>query len=493
MPQSLTMLAGFFPPDLSPAYLAALAGPLGESLLLVLASMTLAVMASLPLATMAALRLPGTRALVAVLSLLRAVPDLTLAIFCVILFGIGPGAGMMALAIYYTAALARMFTDLLDTAATTPLDALRATGARRWQVALFGLLPLAAPALRSYGAFAVECALRSSIIVGAVGAGGIGTELTGTLAAYDFHRAGTVILLLVGVIALLDRLAEALRERPHLLLALIPCGLAATWLEAPQIVALGHGLAVARDMLPPMLDGEALAALPGLISQTLVMALAGTLGAALAGLVVALAASRRRLTMTASRRLAPAWLAFAARRLLELLRTVPETVWALVLVATAGIGPVSGAWALGLHSLGCLGRLFADVLDDAPAPPREALAATGARPLAITAWATLPLSAGPMAAHVLFRLDWNLRMATVLGLIGAGGIGQALYQAQQLFFYRQVLAYVLATAALILLVDWLSAALRWRLAQRIGTHAAARSSAPSATSSTAAGCGAVCT
>ena len=81
----------------------------------------------------------------------------------------------------------------------------------------------------------------------------------------------------------------------------------------------------------------------------------------------------------------------------------------------------------------------------------------------------MPLALGPLAAHALFRLEWNLRMATVLGLIGAGGVGQALYNAQQLFFYPQMLAYVIVTWLLVALVDFGSERLRrrYRLTQAL--------------------------
>jgi len=133
-----------------------------------------------------------------------------------------------------------------------------------------------------------------------------------------------------------------------------------------------------------------------------------------------------------------------------------------VLIATAGVGPVAGAWALGLHSAGCLARLFADALENAPRAPQAAIAATGASRFKVFAFATAPLALPPIAAHGLFRFEWNLRMATVLGVIGAGGVGQALYEAQQLFFYRQMLAYVLVTAVLVTAVDHAGEALRRR-------------------------------
>ena len=454
MSETFQLLRAFFPPDLSPAYLAALIGPMLETLGLAFGAMTLAFLLSLPLGIAVGSKLRGAPMLVTALSLFRAVPDLTLAIFCVILFGIGTGAGMVALFIYYTAAVAKVFADLLGSAPSRPLEALAATGATRLQVALYGLLPLTRDDLLSYGAFAFECALRASVIVGAVGGGGIGAELIGSLAAFDFQRAMTLILLLVIVIAALDRLALWLRGHPRWLLSLVPLGLFAAGHYGPSFFAFDHALGVLMDMLPPRLNAAAVFRLPQLIAETVWMALAGTLAAAAVGLIAALAASRK---------LSPIWLHIPVRRSLELARTVPEVVWGLVLVAAVGIGPLAGAWALGLHSLGSLARLFADSLDNAPDQPQRAIASTGAAPLAVACYATIPLALGPLVTHVLFRLEWNMRMAAVLGLIGAGGIGQALFEAQQLFFYREALAYVLVTAALILLTDHLSARLRARI------------------------------
>ena len=453
MSQTWVLLGSFFPPDLSAAYLVALIQPLLETLGLVFGAMTVAFMLGLPLAMAASIESRSASRWVTALAVFRAVPDLTLAIFCVILFGVGAGAGMMALILYYTAVVAKVFTDLLGTAPPQPIQALRATGATRLHIALYGLLPLTRDDLLSYGAFAFECALRAAVIVGAVGGGGIGTELTGSLATFDFRRAATLILLLVVLIAACDRLALWLRAHPRWLPALIPPGLFAAAYYSPRFFAFDHAMGVFAEMLPPQLDANALAKLPQLIWETVWMALAGTLGAAVFGVPVAMAASRK---------LSSRWLSIGTRRLLELTRTVPEVVWGMVLVTIVGIGPGAGAWALGLHSFGSLGRLFADSLDNAAAQPQNAIASTGATPTMIASYATIPLASGAMLTHALFRLEWNMRMATVLGLIGAGGIGQALYEAQQLFFYRQALAYVLMTAALILITDKLSAGLRAR-------------------------------
>ena len=135
------------------------------------------------------------------------------------------------------------------------------------------------------------------------------------------------------------------------------------------------------------------------------------------------------------------------RRLLEALRAIPELVWGLVLVSVIGTGPEAGIIALALHGTGSLGRLYAESFENIRTEPVHAIAATGARPLAVAGFAYLPLAVAPLAVHTLFRLEWNVRAATIVGVIGAGGIGEALYNAQQLFFYRQMAAYIVITAA----------------------------------------------
>jgi phosphonate transport system permease protein len=206
-------------------------------------------------------------------------------------------------------------------------------------------------------------------------------------------------------------------------------------------------------MFPPTLTARDLHRLPTLVGQTLEMAIAGT------ALAVALALP---LGLASARNVAPALLATPVRRLSEALRAVPEVVWGLVLIAIAGVGPTAGALALGLHSAGSLGRLFAESFENVPRPPVLALAATGASPIVVAGFATVPLAIAPIAVHTLFRLEWNLRMAAVVGMIGAGGIGQALYDAQQLMFYRPMMAWLAITVVLIGCTDALSTLTRRR-------------------------------
>lgn len=439
-----SILRAFVPPDLSPHYLTALAEPVLESFGMTAGAMLVAYALSVPIGLYLGSRGPGSRWIHAVLAGVRAVPDLTLAIFCVIFVGVGPGAGMIAMAIFYTAAVGKIFGDLFVTADAAPLEALRATGASRTHVAVLGLLPLKLRDLLTYGSYEFESAVRASAIVGAVGGGGLGAELVGTLNAFDFHRTTTLLLVLVGMVAVIDQVTVRLRRNPKWLLALLPPAAYALWRYLPEGTSLGHAGRALATMFPPALAEGAWGRLPQLLLETAEMALFGTV----LGLVMAFP-----LGLMSARNVAPSYVAVPVRRGLEALRAVPEVVWGLVLIAVAGVGPVAGMWALGLHSAGCLGRLFAESFENVRLEPVRAIASTGASTLATAGFATVPLALGPLGVHTLFRLEWNLRQATVVGMIGAGGIGQALFEAQQLFFYRQMIAYVLMTWLIVAAVD----------------------------------------
>jgi phosphonate transport system permease protein len=440
----LNLVLAFFPPDLAPHYLVALVEPVLESIGMTAGAMLVAFLFSLPVGLLIGTRAPGTRLLHVALTAVRAIPDLTLAIFAVIVVGIGPGAGMLALSVFYAAAVGKIFGDLFLTAEAGPVEALRATGASRLQVAIFALLPLKLRDLLTYGSYEFESAVRASVIIGAVGGGGLGAELVGTLGAFDFHRTTTLIIVLIALVAAIDLITVRLRRHPRLLLLLVPPAAYALWALAPEAFSPLQAASTIAGMFPPTLPTAAWLAVPRLLGDTIAMAVFGTL----LGVAMALP-----LGLLSARNVTPSVIALPVRRALEALRAVPEVVFGLVLVAVAGVGPVAGTLALALHSGGCLGRLFAESFENVRPAPVLAIASTGASGIAIASYATIPLALPPLGVHTLFRVEWNLRQATVVGMIGAGGLGQALFEAQQLFFYQRMIAYLLITWALVLLVD----------------------------------------
>lgn len=458
---AISLVRQFFPPDLSPSYLKAALVPVQETLEMAAGAMLLAFIVGLTVSLIIGARLPGSRALYALLTSLRSIPDLTLAILCVVLVGLGPAAGTLALTLFYTAAMGKIFADLFASADRAPIEALESTGATRSMVALYGLLPLRLKDLLTYGGYEFESAIRASVIVGAVGAGGIGTELVGSLNMTDYHRATTLIILLVALIAAIDLLVWYVRRQPKLLLVLAGFAAIAAWEHRPHLIAVTHALQTFGTMLPPKLPVEAWRQVPALVGETLIIAIGGTILAMTGALFLGVAAARN---------ISPAIISFPVRRLLETLRAIPEVVWALVLVGIAGLGPRVGILALGFHSMGSLGKLYAESIENVPPEPVIAMVSTGGSTLAVTGFAMMPLAFAPMVVHTLFRFEWNMRAATVVGMIGAGGIGGALFNAQQLFFYNQMMAYLLITWVMIMITDAVNSRLRkrWRVSEELG-------------------------
>ncbi|KAF1052924.1 MAG: Phosphate-import permease protein PhnE [Stenotrophomonas maltophilia] len=215
---------------------------------------------------------------------------------------------------------------------------------------------------------------------------------------------------------------------------------------------LQHMLSYAREFFPPDVSHGHLAAVGQGALETLAMSALGTLLAALLGVVFALPAAGR--FGSAAQAL--------ARLLLNALRAVPELVWGALMVLAAGLGPNAGTLALALHTAGVLGRLFAEALENTPEQPAEALRLAGSGKVAAFAYGTLPAVWPQWVAYILYRWENNIRMASVLGFVGAGGLGQMLYFSLSLFQQAQAATVILGMLVLVLAVDSLSAWMRQR-------------------------------
>ncbi|WP_324710376.1 phosphonate ABC transporter, permease protein PhnE [Pseudomonas citronellolis] len=211
-------------------------------------------------------------------------------------------------------------------------------------------------------------------------------------------------------------------------------------------------LGYARDFFPPDLSATHLSAVGRGALETLAMSALGTLLAALLGMLFALPAAGRFGAAAQS----------LARFVLNALRAVPELVWGALMVLAAGLGPNAGTLALALHTGGVLGRLFAEALENTPAEPAEALRLGGSGRVAAFAYGTLPAVWPQLVAYILYRWENNIRMASVLGFVGAGGLGQMLYFSLSLFQQAQAATVILTMLVLVLGVDSLSAWARQR-------------------------------
>ena len=184
--------------------------------------------------------------------------------------------------------------------------------------------------------------------------------------------------------------------------------------------------------------------------ETLSMSALGTVIAALLGLMLALPASGR----------AGAAPRAAVRCVLNVLRAVPELVWATILLITAGLGPFAGTMALAAHTTGVLGRLFADALENNSPLPERSLRDNGVKPFAAFLYSTLPQALPQIVSYTLYRWENNIRAAAILGVVGAGGLGQMLKFHLSLFQMHQAATVIVAMLLLVATVDAMSFWLR---------------------------------
>jgi phosphonate transport system permease protein len=187
---------------------------------------------------------------------------------------------------------------------------------------------------------------------------------------------------------------------------------------------------------------------------TIQMALWGTAMALLIAVPLGLAGARN---------MTPAWVQQPVRRLLDVLRSVPDLVIGAIFVVAVGLGPFAGVMALAINTGGVLGKLFSEAVEAIDKAPVEGVRATGAAPLHEIVWGVLPQVAPLWTSYALYRFESNARSATVLSLIGAGGIGQPLFDSINSFAFDQTSAIVIVIVVAVSGIDLLSQAIRTRL------------------------------
>jgi phosphonate transport system permease protein len=229
---------------------------------------------------------------------------------------------------------------------------------------------------------------------------------------------------------------------------------------APSPERIANGLprlvGLAGRMLPPDLD-------PAFIGRVL-LRIVETLAIALAGTVLGIAASLP-IAWLAARSLSPAGRAsFLFKGFVSFLRTVPDLVRALIFVVSIGLGAVAGTMTIMVDTIGFCGRFFAEAMEDADKAPQEALRTIGASRFAITVGAVVPDALPSMVNTALFAFEKAVRSSVVLGLVGAGGIGQELEVAFSLFQYRKAATIILAIFVVVVVMEYLTDRLRARIA-----------------------------
>ena len=534
------MLRRMWPPEWE--YLPETLGPLLETLRLALLGTTLGAILAVPLSLLAARNVAGTGWLYqvsrAVMNLVRSIPDLVWAALLVPAVGIGPTAGVLALTLFSAGIVAKLVSESVEAIDPGPLEALDAVGASRLARVVYAVVPQVLPHFIAYTLFMFEINLRTSTVLGLVGAGGIGSTMMTQLTFFRYDRLMAIVIMLFALVVLVDWISTRWRQRlvegaaapgagdrvvlaeepglarwpqgaalprdgaavqptrPAEVAGNVGAGAAATaagrqgsggtgtssptrppsWPPPPRRpwwrVGLGIGALVAlygwalRGM-DFALVGDAGPVFRGLLSpnwdyagkvfegvaESLQIAFLGTLIAAVIAIPFGFLAARN----------VAATAAVVGKGVLDAIRTFPELVLAIVFMAAVGPSPFAGVLAVGLHSIGTVGKLYAEAVEAVDRDPIEALQAVGASPLLTFRHGVLPQVLPEFLSYALYRFEINIRAATVVGVIGAGGIGTSLIFNVQLRNWENVGMVLLGILATVLVVDAVSSRLRGRL------------------------------
>lgn len=456
----------------------------------------------------------------AVLVALRSIHELIWALLLVSVLGLDPLVAVLALAIPFGAQTAQVFGETFDSADTRAYRELRRSGAPRTSALAYALLPVASPVLLSYSFYRFECSVRSTVLLGFVGVGGLGQEFVVSLQSRNWEEVWTLVYVLLLLSALVEAWSARVRREvaassraparvgrrtaaaaagagrepaqrsdaegavasvaatgpvgalprrdgegraearprrtwtrasvilllPALVLGWWATGVSAAGLTDPVTWQLTRQ--VLADLVPPALPGGGAAALLSAVLDTVAMAvLAMTLAVVMTLAVGALAAGHSLLR-------------YPARLVLLALRSVPPTVWAVLALFVLYPGVLPGALALGLYAAGILGRLVAEAWEGQDRSAVEALERAGTPRWLAAVAGVLPVSVRQLVTYTLYRFEVSIRDTTVVGVVGAAGLGRLLAENLAVFRFPVVASLLLASYALSAAVELLSRRVR---------------------------------
>ena len=499
-----------FPLDFPP--LGELVSLTAQTLAIVTLATLLSVRESLPVAVFAAWNTTtgavargSARTLIVVC---RAVPDLILAIVFFRIFGLGALPGVLALGLHSVGMVGKLYADAIESLDNGPQEAIRAAGGGRTQQIVSGIIPPLMPQLIATALHRFDINLRTSVVLGYVGVGGLGLAISDAMRTLDYPRgmalAVAVLILCVvvelvsgsirtalmtggrptrdrGIAGLADRVSAGWvtggpgasragapgRERlvPPWDSARIARFAAVAGLVAIVVLsfvgagfsweAVGYGIATMPSTLSQFVPPGGLDILPMLLRELLVtiqIGLAATLIGAILAIPIGILAARN---VVANRAVQTSF-----RVLIVVVRGIPELILAIIFVVVTGLGGVAGTLALAVGAIGLLSKLVADSLEETDVRVQEALRASGASGVQVFFAATLRQAAPAFVAHLMYLLDVNIRSATLLGIVGAGGIGFYLLNASRVMHFDVVTTIVLLILAVVLVVEGLAVFVR---------------------------------
>ncbi|MGE5141561.1 MAG: phosphonate ABC transporter, permease protein PhnE [Rudaea sp.] len=470
------------------------AGKIIETIALGLISTIISTIIAVPLSFLAArnimARVPGGTIIYygmrTILNIVRAIDTLIWGLIVVLWVGLGSFAGVIALTIHSVAALGKLFSEEVEHIDPGPIEAVSATGATLVQTVRYAVIPQIIPPFLGYTLLRWDINMRSATIVGFVAGGGIGFFVVESLRKSAYDQYAAALWAIAVVVIIVDYVSEKWRERIVIgstgpstgtprpvyrslrnwiyalvggaalvyFWQLLEIDLRTLFEPAPTFVALIIGF------LSFNLDPEVVHSVVNQMLVTIFQAmLATTIGALVAIPFSFLAAhnltGRGRLSLL---------IYYAARGLFNFLRSIEAILYVAIFFYWVSFGSFAGMLALAVTTFGLIGKLFSEAIENIDEGPLEAITATGANRLQAIVYGILPQIVPPFVSYSIYQWDINVRMATIVGFAGGGGIGSLLYNDYFPFSkYRSAGTAVALIVIVVTLMDFASAKIRERL------------------------------
>ena len=419
-----------------------------------------------------------------ILNVVRAVDTIVWGLIVIVWVGLGSFAGVIALTIHSVAALGKLFSEEIEHIDPGPVEAVTATGANWIQIIRHAVIPQIIPSFLAYSLLRWDINMRSATVIGFVAGGGIGFFVVETVRMGGYQQYATALWAVVVVIIIVDYISEKWREgilkdqpqkekqehrTAHVLkiafyvivgfLAFVYC-----WnlsgINLRDLFSPGSNFGqLIKDFVTIDLASTVLAPVIQQMIVTIFQAfLATTLGALIALPFSFLAAKN----LTGRSRLS-IWLYYLTRAIFNLLRSIEALLYVVIFIFWVGIGPFAGMLALAVTSFGLIGKLFSEAIENIDPGPIEAVTATGADRFQAIVYAVLPQITPPFISYLIYQWDINIRMATIIGFAGGGGIGLTLTTYFGSLQYHKAGTVVACIVIVVAVMDFASARIRQAL------------------------------
>ncbi len=442
-------------------------------------------------------RLPWL-ALRAGLAIPRAIHELIWGLFFINIFGLDPLVAVLAIAIPFGAITSKVFSEILDETPPQPLLALLGSGVSPLNAFIYSLIPQAKANLLSYAFYRFECSIRAAAVLGIIGAGGLGYQILLSLQSLRYEEMWTLLIALVLLSGVTDFASAVVRRQlgapSRLDLNMVKNGQTSRqtpgkgvpkWTTLLIVMAITFSfwyvnadfsklwtprtgqllVSVLQAAFPP--DYSQLSQIFRLCGQTLAMSILAIAFAGCGGIILSFLAANNFLlpggildTGNRNNRWWGITILVLTRFFLLFTRAIPAPIWALIFLFVLFPGILPGAIALGIHNLGILGRLMAEVTENLDERPLKSLKALGASGSQVFLYGVLPRTMPKFIAYILYRWEVCIRATVIVGLVGAGGLGRLLTEQLSSFDYPSVVATLLCFICLTFVVDITSNTIR---------------------------------